>query len=282
MNTGNFNCGLSDVHNIISVQIKGNVPSVKREYNNYRSFKNFDNEAFIQDLEKVNFEDITNTEHDVNNMYINFEKEFIAVVDKHAPIKKRKPCQKPAPFINKELRSVIYKKRQLHNKYKKYKSKQNWENYRLQRNLVTKIKKKSIKTYFYERCIGGPKSKDFWPTIKPFITNKGSQFSKDVILKENENIINNQNEVAEKFNNFFINVAKDIGNGAKAEQNHPSINKIYENKISSVELEFQEITEEFIHKQINKINIKKATGKDGISAKMLKLAEPVIANLFQT
>ena len=58
---------------------------------------------------------------------------------------------------------------------------------------------------------------------------------------------------------------------------HRSINKIYENKISSVELEFQEITEEFIHKQINKINIKKATGKDGISAKMLKLAEPVIA-----
>ena len=42
-------------------------------------------------------------------------------------------------------------------------------------------------------------------------------------------------------------------------------------------MEFQEITEEFIHKQINKINIKKATGKDGISAKMLKLAEPVIA-----
>jgi hypothetical protein len=45
----------------------------------------------------------------------------------------------------------------------------NGENYRQQRNLVTKIKKRSIKTYFFERCIGGPKSKDFWPTIKLFI-----------------------------------------------------------------------------------------------------------------
>ena len=94
------------------------------------------------------------------------------IVDKHAPVKQRKPCQNPAPFRNKELRKAVYKKRQLHNKYNKCKT--NWENYRQQRNLVTKIKKKSIKTYFFERCIGGPKSKAFWPTIKLFITNKGS------------------------------------------------------------------------------------------------------------
>jgi hypothetical protein len=33
----------------------------------------------------------------------------------------------------------------------------------------------------------------------------------------------------------------------------------------------------FVHKQINKTNVKKATGRDGISAKLLKLAKPVIA-----
>jgi hypothetical protein len=59
----------------------------------------------------------------------------------------RKPCQNPAPFINKELRKAVYKKRQLHNKYNKCKTKSNWENYRQQRNLGTKIKKKSIKNW---------------------------------------------------------------------------------------------------------------------------------------
>jgi hypothetical protein len=50
----------------------------------------------------------------------------------------------------------------MHNKYIKYKSKSNWENYRQQRNLVTKIKKKSIKTYFVERCIvSGPNQSIF-------------------------------------------------------------------------------------------------------------------------
>jgi hypothetical protein len=72
-------------------------------------------------------------------------------------------------------------------KYNRCKNKQNWEIYRKQRNLVNKIKKQSIRNYFIERCAG----KHFWPTIKPFLTNKGSHFAKDIILCENDNIINN-------------------------------------------------------------------------------------------
>jgi hypothetical protein len=34
-------------------------------------------------------------------------------------------------------------------------------------------------------------------------------------------------------------------------------------------LEFKEISDEFVHKQINKTNVKKATDRDGISAKLL-------------
>ena len=55
-------------------------------------------------------------------MYSDFEEAFIQTVDKHAPVKQRKPCQNPAPFINKELRKAVYKKRQLHNKYNKCKT----------------------------------------------------------------------------------------------------------------------------------------------------------------
>jgi hypothetical protein len=42
--------------------------------------------------------------------------------------------------------------------------------------------------------------------FKPFLTNKGSHFAKDIILCENDNIINNQTEVAETFNNFLISL----------------------------------------------------------------------------
>jgi hypothetical protein len=59
--------------------------------------------------------------------------------------------------MKKEQRQAIYQKRMYHNKFIKYKSDKNWEIYMKQRNLVTKIKRDSIKTYFYERTAGGPK-----------------------------------------------------------------------------------------------------------------------------
>jgi hypothetical protein len=62
-------------------------------------------------------------------------------------------------------RQEIYKKCTLHNKFLKQKTNKNWEAYRKQRNFVNKLKKKSVHKYFYERCAGGPKSSDFWPTI---------------------------------------------------------------------------------------------------------------------
>ena len=55
-------------------------------------------------------------------------------------MKRRKAVPKPAPFMNKELRKAVYKNRMLHNKFLKCKSDKNWEEYRKQRNYVTKIK----------------------------------------------------------------------------------------------------------------------------------------------
>jgi ABC-type multidrug transport system permease subunit len=43
------------------------------------------------------------------------------------------------------------------------------------------------------------------------ITNKGSYFENNIILTDDDRIVNDQNEVAETFNDFFVNVAKDIG-----------------------------------------------------------------------
>ena len=83
-------------------------------------------------------------------MYIQeIEKSDLEVVNKHIPLKKRKPVQSPAPFMNNTLRKEIYKKRMLHNNFLKNRSKVNWENYRKQRNHVNKVKKKSIQNYFF-------------------------------------------------------------------------------------------------------------------------------------
>ena len=67
--------------------------------------------------------------------------------------------------MNGDFRRAVYKKRMLFNKYKNCRFAANLDNYRKQRNNVTKLKKQSMRVYFYERCAGGPKSKDFFATI---------------------------------------------------------------------------------------------------------------------
>jgi hypothetical protein len=42
-------------------------------------------------------------------------------------------------------------------------------------------------------------------------------------------------------------------------------------------LKFESIDISFVEKQIDKVNINKATGKDGISVKILKIAKPIVS-----
>ena len=93
---------------------------------------------------------------------------------------------------------------------KKWRSPANWEAYHKQRNLTTNIKRNSVRTYFDERCAGGPKSKDFWPTVKPFLSNK-EHLKTQLSFSEDNIIISDQTSVSNVINDFYVNVAKDIG-----------------------------------------------------------------------
>ena len=109
----------------------------------------------------------------------------------------------------------------------------------------------------------------------------------------NEKIVSDQKEVCNIFNNYFVNVAKDIGNDTfqynQDFSNHPSIEKIMENnplENPDDPFSFKPTTETYVHKVISNLNIKKSTGVDKISAKILKscvsTVSGTISNLINT
>ena len=123
----------------------------------------------------------------------------------------------------------------------------------------------------------GPKSKDFWPTIKPFLSKKAVGGGNEVILCEEHKVVSDQPEVCNIFNKYFVNVAKNIGKEADQYRDdfsdHPSIEKNSENTQQSTSEEtfsFKPVEEKYVHKIISNLNAKKATGADNISAKLLK------------
>ena len=48
----------------------------------------------------------------------------------------------------------------------------------------------------------------FWTTIKRFLTNKRMIVSKEIVLKQGEDIVNDEVKVAEIPNNVYINVVE--------------------------------------------------------------------------
>ena len=71
-------------------------------------------------------------------------------------------------------------------------------------------------------------------------------------------------------------VANSIGNDSiPVNKEHTSIIKIAENKEhNDVNFYFEPVHMEFVDKKIDTLNCKKATGIDGISSKLIKLAKP--------
>ena len=78
-------------------------------------------------------------------------------------------------------------------------SKQYHIQYRLRRNLVNKLKRKSENNYFQERCTGGCKQIEFWKTMKPYFSKKSKS---KIILQDNDKIVTKNVDVAEAFNKF--------------------------------------------------------------------------------
>ena len=274
--------GISDFHNMILISTKVQLPRPVNADIKYRSYKSFNEGKFIVDLEAAPFH-VAGIFDDIDDAVWFHDTLLKEVIDRHAPQKRKRARPNQAPFINGELRRAINVKRTLRKLSKKYKNK--WEAYRVQRNKVTSLRKKSIKQYFNDRCDPSNNKKSFWNTIRPFLTdkNKGGK-NGTIILMENDNLYNAPDDICNIFNNFFASVADQAQQNVNTPPNqnlhmHSRPNAISDRmKDRNVShFEFQTVTKEQVLSYMKKLNPKKATGPDEIPPKLLKVGAKALA-----
>ena len=78
--------GVSDYHKCISTFFKSHYSKLKPKAIHYRNYKNFDVSLFLNDLEKTTL--LTNS-NCPNENYQHLTENFISVVEKHAPLKRK-------------------------------------------------------------------------------------------------------------------------------------------------------------------------------------------------
>ena len=272
----NLPFSLSDHHNIIGAATRRHAPLSERKQIHYRSFKNFDDDAYLLDLSSAPFH-VSQLFDDVDDRAWYVSKLINNIIDKHAPLKTKFVSSKQAPFMNSKLRKAMYQRNMARNRFRKF-GNSYWEEYRKHRNYVASLRNKSMARYFNERCSQTNK-KHFWSTISPFLSNKTSKHSSDIILQEGDRLIVDKAEIPDTFNAYYANVASQFGFNDSAHsvddcidkyRSHSSINLILANH-APVPFDFQCATVGDIDKRLMSINTKKATGYDNIPGKLLRL-----------
>ena len=86
-------------------------------------------------------------------------------------------------------------------------------NYKRIRNQVTQLKKES-KTLYYTAFFEANcnKTSEIWKGIRTLVNINSKNNSKINLLDQNNNIVNEPNAIANKFNNYFTNIGPNIEN----------------------------------------------------------------------
>ena len=184
------------------------------------------------------------------------------------------------------------KKSRLKNKAKKLGKEEDKRLYNIQRNKISKLNDKHKKIYFKEKLPKGNNVKDFWNYCKPYFTNKGICNDGRIILVENDKILNKDSDISETFNNYFVDITKDlrifdwaddssdrsdIFTGMSTFSNHPSVQMIKNKYQNSFNFKFELVSTYQVIKFIDEIDCNKSSRGD-IPAKLLRLQKNKLQN----
>ena len=74
-----------------------------------------------------------------------------------------------------------------------------------ERNICVRLSRKNIKNHLNKiNEKGVPSSKDFWNSVKPFLTKKCFIDSAGITLKLDNKIITDKTQLVESFNNHYV------------------------------------------------------------------------------
>ena len=156
----------------------------------YRDYKTFSEEEYrelIMDLV---------SDHDQCPSYDIFSRKCKIPLDRRAPLKYKYLRSNHRPFMNKDISKAITDCTRLRQR-----------NYCV--SLICKIKEDYYNNLDYRKIILLLYYKSFWKYVKPLSTGKNAR-SNNITLTEDHSILENNEKIAETFNNFFTSAVSNL------------------------------------------------------------------------
>ncbi|XP_065667836.1 uncharacterized protein LOC136088102 [Hydra vulgaris] len=223
--------------------------------------------AFQNELGNIDWSPLESL-NDANSMFNNFHHNFSNLYEKHFPETEVKIKVKTlnSPWFSKGLKKASKRKHRLYNRYLKNKCVKTKAEYKNYRTLFEKVKRTAKSNYHkkqLEKCqlssrktlqvlneiIGKPKINESFPKIL-HIKNK---------------TIDNENNIANELNNFFVNI------GPKLAAKIPNVNKSFKEYLQCNKNQFknENVTFKEYETAFKSLKRNKSSGIDGIHSNIV-------------
>ncbi|MES9881523.1 MAG: reverse transcriptase family protein [Sedimenticola sp.] len=265
--------GLSDHFPVFLIRKSNSIIPKNSHYCiSYRSFKNFNENDFTSALKTVPW-DIVKMFDETNDIIDTWSKLFLDIVNTHLPMKQHRVKRKQQP---KWLTPDIIDAMKMRDKFK---SLNNDTQYKLYRNKVIGLIKKSKKAQ-YTAIINENNNKpsSVWKLFKEVGASKRNTSSTIFALNVDGKTIESPEEIANEFNKFFVTIASKVKEPIK-KSNFKKLNAFCNDRIpQDICFNIPEITNTQVEKYLKAIDVSKATGLDDIGPRLLKISAPYIAD----
>ena len=105
---------------------------------------------------------------------------------------------------------AIMKRSELESKYLKIQTQESFKSHKKKWNFSSRLYKKEPKNFYNSmECKNTNDNRQFWKTVEPFLSDKGSQCSQ-INLVDEDNVISDEKGLSKEFVNFFNMAVKNL------------------------------------------------------------------------
>ena len=156
LEAGVVDLGISD-HSLVYICRKISIPKDHQKLYFHDSLKTIEELGFYTSQ--------YSTSNDPNVLWKEFKSNFLAVAEKHAPIRQRRVKREHKPWLTKEIKRLMYHRDYLKRQSVRFTSSTYNEAYKRCKNKLNKLIKTTMEEYFKTKLSNANNSKNSWRAI---------------------------------------------------------------------------------------------------------------------
>ena len=263
-------CGSSDHKLILATRYSKNIRDNIR-YCKKRSYKNFDQNKFLEEVNKISWWDVYSCT-DVDMAVDIFTKKLTDILDRMAPVRKFQIRTKYAAWVSVDTKRKMHERDLAQQTASSSGLIEDWDSYRTLRNEVTTQLRKDKLDWQQGKLASCEETSDtgkLWKNILGWL-NWSSTSSPTKLLSQG-NLESSPSKMANIQNNYYIEKVKIIRRSLQGQDRDPL--EVLKNILGGNQATFstQTITPDQVDKIIAGLKNSKASGMDNLDTYILKL-----------